>query len=392
MHIAVRDRPGGRDTGVSVRRVRSTWEELGRSDPFWAVLTHPDRRGGRWEHDEFFALGRQDVAEYIAMLAERELFLGDRVLDFGCGVGRLTNALAEHTREVIGVDIAGSMIEQATELNQHPERVTFMHYDGRVLPFPDAGFDSAVSLLVLQHSTPETQLANLLELRRVVRPGGMIMVQIPSRRRHPAPLPTEAGHVQLEPLAVPERLGRGQHAEIRVRITNRGAHTWRAEHRIRLGNHWLAGDRVLIQDDGRSDLPHTFRPGQDAELTLPITAPGRAGDYQLELDLVQETVSWFADLGSRPARLPVRVEHAEHVSDGEHTAHVEPDLAPAPEPDLPEVSPEFDDAGIEMHGLEVSLVRALFNHCGCHIVDVVEDSLAGEEWESYTYFVRHGPS
>lgn len=363
---------------MGLEQVRSTWQTLGRTDPLWAVMTHPDRRNGGWDADlhEFFGHGRREIDRLVETMANHGLSLGDRVLDFGCGVGRLSNALAEHASSVVGVDIAESMIEHAEAFNQHGERIQFHSYDGHSLPYPDAAFDSVVSLVVLQHTPPETQLAALLEMRRVVRPGGLIAVQIPSQPRvHP--LPADAFRAELLALDTPEAVPTGRHGRLRVRVTNRSAHTWPADHQLRLGNHWLRDGRTLIRDDGRVDLPTAVEPGQRTELALPIATPEQPGHYELELDLVQENVGWFAEHGSETIRIPLRVEHAA------------PDM-PAPAGQVQDVPDEH--AGIEMHGLRVALVRELFSHCDCHIVDMVEDGRAGDEWESYTYFVRRGHS
>ena len=86
------------------------WDEWGRRDPIWAILSdHGDRT-----LDEFFARGRREIDERLAHLAS----IGadpprGRALDFGCGAGRLTQALCEHFAECDGVDIAPSMIELA---------------------------------------------------------------------------------------------------------------------------------------------------------------------------------------------------------------------------------------------------------------------------------------
>ncbi|TCP57168.1 methyltransferase family protein [Tamaricihabitans halophyticus] len=357
-------------------RLRTTWEKLGETDPLWAVLSHPQRRGGRWQPEEFFAHGQDTIKRTVAALAERGLRLGQRVLDFGCGVGRLSNALTAYAEEVTGVDIAESMIELAKEYNQHGDRIRFVHYPGGALPFPDASFDSAISLLVLQHAPPETQLAALLELRRVVRPGGVILVQIPGLPSSPAELSEDAYIARLSPKLVPEQLETGQSQLLRIAVTNDGEHSWRTGHRIRLGNHWMANDRMLIEDDGRADLPTALAGGTTAEVELLVTAPVEPGDYQLELDLVREDVCWFANKGSPTLRLPVRVTEQSARSP-----------APAPPPPEPAVA---DESGIEMHGLRTELVRELFNHCDCHVVDAVPDRLAGEEWDSYTYYVRRG--
>jgi hypothetical protein len=51
-----------------------------------------------------------------------------------------------------------------------------------------------------------------------------------------------------------------------------------------------------------------------------------------------------------------------------------------------------DDPGssIEMHGIHTSLVHALFMHCGSQVVAAVPDTMAGPEWQSFTYLVVRG--
>src|SRR5438309_1075023 len=112
---------------MTLDRLRSTWESLGRHDPLWAVLSDPAHRGGRWEFDEFLDTGREHAALVQRMVRNAGLSLGERVLDFGCGVGRLSNALAELAPRVVGVDIAVSMIEHARRVVRHPDRIGFVH-------------------------------------------------------------------------------------------------------------------------------------------------------------------------------------------------------------------------------------------------------------------------
>jgi SAM-dependent methyltransferase len=369
---------------MAVDRLKSTWENLGKADPLWAVLTDPERRHGGWQVDEFLATGAAPIARVKALLDEAGLSLGDRVLDFGCGAGRLTNALAAHVKEVVGVDIAQSMIDEAHRINQHPDRIDFVAYDGHRLPFADESFDAVVSLISIQHSPPAVQLASLVELQRVVRPGGVLVCQIPYRPSRPDQLPTEAMRARIELLDVPSPVGAGQSAPVRARLTNVSDHTWPAGRLIRLGNHWHDGDTAVRWNDGRTDLPHDLAPGASVELELPVVAPDEPGDYDLELDVVQEAVTWWAEVGSEPVRTRMTV-----VADA--VAAV-PALS-APQEIVVEPQPAArgrDDGGMEMFGMDVNLVRLLFTHCGSEIVNIVPDDMAGAEWESFTYLVRRG--
>ncbi|HEV8555699.1 MAG TPA: methyltransferase domain-containing protein [Actinophytocola sp.] len=359
---------------MNVRHLRSTWESLGEDDPLWAVLMYPERRGGRWETGEFLATGEVWVVELLDMLSESSLRLGNHVLDFGCGVGRLSFALADHVDRVTGVDIAASMVERAQALNQHPDRIRFMHYDGRLLPFEDGTFDSVISMIVLQHAPPAVQLANLLELQRVVRPGGMLALQIPAQPTRPVPLEPGVMRADLVVTQAPRELVAGQVQHVPLRITNTGSGPWPVDRCIRVGNHWLAGGAVAVMDDARVDLPHEIGPGESVELSVPVTAPIKAGAFELEIDLVQEEVTWWGEVGSSTVRLPVEV--------------VGPSEVPPPAPDAEPAETGEYQVAMTMTGIPTRLVRDLLAHCGCTVVRAVPDKLAGNEWESYTYLIR----
>lgn len=172
----------GHDTAGEVERLKREWEALGAEDPFWAVLTHPDRRGGRWNVEEFFAFGVQDIDRLMGRLADAGLGTRrERALDFGCGVGRLTQALGDHYATVDGVDVSSTMIEHARRLNRHGDRVRYhVNPSADLRAFADGSFDLVYSLMVLQHMPPEVARGYVREFVRIVRPGGAIAFQLPS--------------------------------------------------------------------------------------------------------------------------------------------------------------------------------------------------------------------
>lgn len=129
------------------------------------------------------------------------------------------------------------------------------------------------------------------------------------------PLPTEAFRASLKVLSAPDVLKTEQQATFRVLVTNRSNSLWRGRdrggdpHQVSLGNHWLnSAGKVVINDDGRAALLRNLKPGDEAELALVVNAPKTPGQYILELDMLQEGVSWFGLLGSPTLKLPVRVE------------------------------------------------------------------------------------
>lgn len=165
-------------------RHRRDWDELAAFDPLWAVLTQRDKKGGGWDLGEFMATGEREVAEVLDVVAthDRPRERG-RALDFGCGVGRLTRALGERFAEVTGVDISEVMIGRARELHADRPNVTFvLNAAADLAVFESGTFDFVCTSYVLQHM-PERKdaLRFVAEFIRVLRPGGIAVVQMPAK-------------------------------------------------------------------------------------------------------------------------------------------------------------------------------------------------------------------
>jgi SAM-dependent methyltransferase len=163
--------------------LRANWQKMGTDDPLWSILTVPEKgRRGRWELEEFFATGEEEVCSLLAYLAQLGIDPPKRrALDFGCGVGRLTFPLAHRVEQVWGVDIAPSMIERAREYNTLGDRCRFAVNDADDLSvFDDATFDLVYTSRVLQHMPPRLITRYLRELIRVLSPDGAFVFQLPS--------------------------------------------------------------------------------------------------------------------------------------------------------------------------------------------------------------------
>ena len=173
--------PGGYLRRMGLEHVRRTYEQLGSEDPFYAVLSRRSARGGGWDAEDFFRTGRDEIDGVLAYLDEigRPLSRA-RALDFGCGVGRLTQALGEHFERVVGVDIAESMVRRAAELNRHGERVRYLVNTTDRLPALESGsFDFVYSSITLQHIPPDAAREYVGELVRVLAPGGTAVFNVP---------------------------------------------------------------------------------------------------------------------------------------------------------------------------------------------------------------------
>jgi SAM-dependent methyltransferase len=164
-----------------VERLSREWDELARGDALWEVLSDPDRSDGRWQLDEFFASGEQEVG--AALERARELGRPERsgrALDFGCGVGRLTRALSSRFDESVGVDVSEQMVEQARKLNADRQNLEFVvNVAPDLAAFESQSFDLVFSSKVLQHMPSGDQAcAYMAEFLRLVGPGGIAVFQI----------------------------------------------------------------------------------------------------------------------------------------------------------------------------------------------------------------------
>jgi SAM-dependent methyltransferase len=315
------------------------WDALGEDDPLWAVLSHPDKRGGRWDPEEFFALGEYDIDMALKQIEDLPWSLNrGAALDFGCGVGRLTRALCLHFEHVDGVDIAPSMIEAAERLNRFPQRCRFhLNVAEDLALFPDDSFDLVYSTLVLQHIHPVFARRYVGEFVRLLADSGLAMFQIPTGRL-PEPdvvnerLPKEAfvgGHTLMG--EQPSQTLAGRYLLLEVRVQNQGPVTWPARGRraVRLGARWLRG-RDVIGDEAREDLVEDLDHGVAETLTLAIRAPDRPGAYTLELGLLQEEVAWFGDRGGPLTRADVEIigRPGAEAAASERTPETAPETSP----------------------------------------------------------------
>jgi SAM-dependent methyltransferase len=167
-----------------LRRQRREWNDLATVDPYWAVLTDPERKHGGWDRTSFFATGEADVQEMLEQAARLGLPAshGD-ALDFGCGPGRLTRALSRRFDRVIGVDISEPLIAEARRLNADVSGCEFrLSGGGDLSMFAASSFDLVYSNIVLQHQPNQRIIrAYLAEFLRTVRAGGLIVFQLPTR-------------------------------------------------------------------------------------------------------------------------------------------------------------------------------------------------------------------
>ena len=360
------------------------WHAFGEQDPLWAILTDPARKGGRWTPEEFFATG---VAEIDALMQEAQAFglprQRRRALDFGCGVGRLTQALALHVDTAIGLDVAPSMVERARAFNRHGDRV---RYEVQAAPpldaLPSRTFDVVYTGRVLQHIAPEYSRQYIAELARLVAPGGFLSFDVPGRWLDEPALPAGAlpfGAYRAR-LATAGRPGVSAHqVALAVTVTHEGTEPWPAGIPLNVGTRWLGADGAPAAPDGpRVALPVPLVPGQSVTVPLDTSWPNASAVTTLELDLVHEGVTWFAWQGSPPAQ----------VSRPGRAALEAPAAAP-----VPGATPTggFEPV-MEMHAVPRPEVEALLAAAGVTLLQVRPEAHCGPRWEAWRYDVTAGPA
>jgi len=106
-----------------------------------------------------------------------------RVLDLGCGAGRHLVYLAREGFEVHGIDIAETGLKYARQwLAKEGLTAEVKRSDMAEIPHPDRFFDAAISIAVIYHGTLEKMRRAIGELHRVLRPGGLALLQFKSKR------------------------------------------------------------------------------------------------------------------------------------------------------------------------------------------------------------------
>jgi SAM-dependent methyltransferase len=157
-------------------RTDAAWEKFGRDDPYFGVLADGrfSRHNIEQNRDEFFASGAGALEQIIDRCEDHFGPLRrSRALDHGCGVGRLSFALAEKFQSVIALDISPSMLAEAKINSERfgTRNVAFELADDR-LSNAAGEFDFVNSYMVLQHVRVGRGLRILGLLLDKVKPGG----------------------------------------------------------------------------------------------------------------------------------------------------------------------------------------------------------------------------
>ncbi len=160
------------------------WEDWGARDPYYGVLTHPRFRTATLTpeaREEFFHSGRVH-AEHVINTVRTHIdpaFAPQRILDFGCGVGRVLIPFAHMAGEAVGMDISPSMLAEAgrNAEAQGVNNLRLLLSDDKLSAL-QGDFDLVHSCIVLQHVEIPRGRELFRQLVQRIRPGGMGALQV----------------------------------------------------------------------------------------------------------------------------------------------------------------------------------------------------------------------
>ena len=196
---------------ADVQETDVEWEKWGARDPYFGVLTHKRYRSSTITADDylaFFESGRGHVAAVLASCKRHfgEGFHPRRLLDFGCGVGRVLLPFAELCEAVVGVDVSESMLAEARRncARFGVTNATLVRAED-TLSAVDGHFDLVHSTIVFQHIESERGLDLIARLVELVAPGGGVSIHVTYGRdygecRYGRPVPQQPEPPRPRPL------------------------------------------------------------------------------------------------------------------------------------------------------------------------------------------------
>ena len=172
-----------------MEHLQSVWENYGRSEPHWSVLTGNEFKanviGENW--DAFYASGQSAIRNLSATAARCGIDLGryKSCFELGCGVGRLTVWLAQQFEKVVAADISAPHLELAREAAARFNRgnVSFVGLSSMSSLKEVERFDVFFSLITLQHNPPPIIAAMLSEILNKLNDGGIAYFQVPTYKK-----------------------------------------------------------------------------------------------------------------------------------------------------------------------------------------------------------------
>ena len=168
------------DLDKTLAKMRADWDERAKENARYYVNTARED----WTDDEFFRSGEQTVREEILTdminICQGREPGQMKVLEIGCGAGRITRALGKLFGEVYAIDVSGEMVRQATDATVDLPGVHVFQNNGKDLSvLGDVQVDFAFSMIVFQHIPSREVIETYVrEVGRLLRPGGLFKFQV----------------------------------------------------------------------------------------------------------------------------------------------------------------------------------------------------------------------
>ncbi len=163
-----------------LEKMRRDWDERARDNARYYVATGKDD----WSDEEFFQSGERTVAEEVRTdminICQGKQPGQMRVLEIGCGAGRVTRALSNLFGEVHGIDVSGEMVKLAGKaLADRPNAHVYQNNGTDLKVISVGDFDFAFSSIVFQHIPSREIIENYVrEVGRLLRPGCLFKFQV----------------------------------------------------------------------------------------------------------------------------------------------------------------------------------------------------------------------
>lgn len=159
--------------------MRRDWDARAADDAMYYI----DTRSETWEPEAFYASGADEAHELVEPVLARLAFdpRGKRILEIGCGMGRLFPGFDELFAEVWGIDVSPAMIERAKEACPVQDAKFFVGTGVDLAGIPDASVDYCFCYLVFHHLPDRSVIWRYLEeVARVLRSQGVCQLQFRS--------------------------------------------------------------------------------------------------------------------------------------------------------------------------------------------------------------------
>lgn len=174
-----------------LEHVQSTWQQLGKTEPYWSVLTDEkfllSNIGDRAVVEEFYSSGKSEMARIVEHLKRNDINISElkTCMEYGCGLGRVTMWLARQFETVYGCDISGDHLKIAGDnlRNRGIKNVELLQIKNMANVENLPRVDFIYSVIVLQHNPPPIIREIVRYFMRALNPNGIALFQVPTYRQ-----------------------------------------------------------------------------------------------------------------------------------------------------------------------------------------------------------------